>query len=109
MAIAFAVVGAGFATVGAPAGPLLVQAVDRSGMEGQYGLSAGLTTTLFSAGYAAGPLLGGGLRAELPFWVITVMAGAACLVLTAWMGRRLALVPERALAPGPKPQTAARP
>lgn len=109
VAIAFAVVGAGFATVGAPAGPLLVQAVDRSGLEGMYGLSAGLTTTIFAAGYALGPLFGGGLRVALPFWVIALISGALALIVTAWAGRRLARAAEPALAPGPKPGAALRP
>lgn len=109
VAIAFAVVGAGFATLAAPAGPLLVQAVDRGGMEGMYGLSAGITVTIFAAGYAAGPLLGGGLRVALPFWAITVITGALTLLMTAWIARRLARAPGSGLAPRPKPGAAVRP
>jgi MFS transporter, DHA1 family, solute carrier family 18 (vesicular amine transporter), member 1/2 len=107
--VAFALVGTGFATMAAPAGPLLVEAVDRTGLAGMYGLSAGVTTTIFAAGYAAGPLVGGGLRAALPFWVLTLATGALALLTTAWVGRRLARAGEPALAAGPKPGAALRP
>ena len=59
VAIAFAVVGAGMAALGASSGALMVEAVNEAGMEGRYGLSSALLTIVFAAGYAFGPLAGG--------------------------------------------------
>ena len=44
VALAFAAVGAGMACMGAPSGPLMVEAVDEAGMAGRYGLSSAVMT-----------------------------------------------------------------
>lgn len=87
--IAFAVVGAGMAALGAPSGALMVEAVDDAGMAGRYGLSSASLTVVFSLGYALGPLLGALASAALPFGATVGIAAGAILVLTVWLGRAL--------------------
>lgn len=84
VAAAFAVVGVGFATMAAPSGPLLTQAVDEAGLEGMYGFSAALLTTVYSAGYTVGPVTGAGLRAVLPFWCVVAVAAAGVAAIAIW-------------------------
>jgi MFS family permease len=87
------VVGAGFAIVASPSGPLLTMAVDDAGMHGAYGLSAGVLTVVFAFGYAFGPLGGAAGRAVLPFWLLCVILGALALGAAVWAWRQLAGVP----------------
>jgi MFS family permease len=108
VALAFAVVGAGMATMAAPTGPLMVEAVDAAGMAGQYGLSSAAMTVIFALGYAVGPLFGAAASATLPFLVTMIAAAALVLVVTAWSARAL---PRRtggapALAAGPRTEEA---
>ena len=91
MALAFALVGVGFATMAAPSGPLLTRAVDDAGLEGMYGFSAALLTTVYSAGYTVGPVAGAGLRALLPFQGVVAVAAAGVAAVAIWAAR---LVPE---------------
>jgi MFS family permease len=93
VALALLAFGAGLATLAAPSGPLLSEAVDRAGMEGNYGVSAGILTAIFAVGYAVGPLLGAAVSARLPF--------LAALVAGAFVVAVAALWAYRALAPGP--------
>jgi MFS family permease len=97
VAVSFALVGAGIGTMAAPTGPLLTEAVDRAGLTAMYGWSAGVINLVWAAGYALGPLIGGGLRAALPFWAVTVAAAAAIAIAAVLLHRRLAA---RATAPG---------
>ncbi len=89
MAIAFAVVGAGMAALGAPSGALMVEAVDDAGMAGRYGLSSAALTVVFSLGYALGPLFGALATAALPFGVIMAVAAAGVAAMTLWLARAL--------------------
>jgi DHA1 family solute carrier family 18 vesicular amine transporter 1/2 len=84
VALAFALVGIGFATMAAPSGPLLTQAVDEAGLEGMYGFSAALLTTVYAAGYTVGPVTGAGLRALLPFWCVVAIAAAGVAAVAIW-------------------------
>jgi MFS family permease len=84
VALAFAVVGVGFATIAAPSGPLLTRAVDDAGLRGMYGFSAALLTTVYSAGYTVGPLAGAGLRALLPFWCVVAIAAVGAAAVAIW-------------------------
>ena len=104
VALAFAVVGAGMAGLGASSEALMVEAVDEAGMEGRYGLSSALLTIVFSMGYAVGPLVGAAASATLPFVVTTTLAALGTLALVAWIGRILPRDHARtaALAHGPK-------
>ncbi len=102
------VVGAGFAIVASPSGPLLTMAVDDAGMKGAYGLSAGVLTVVFASGYAAGPLAGAAGSAVLPFWLLCIFMGVVALALAFWAWRQLAGVPETAVGTtpeGPAPQS----
>jgi MFS family permease len=101
VAAAFAVAGAGIGTMAAPTGPLLTEAVDRAGLTGMYGWSAGVINLVWAAGYALGPLVGGGLRAALPFWAVTIAAGAAIAIAAVLLHRRLARSPSHAGAVPP--------
>ena len=87
VAIAFAVVGAGMAALGAPSGALMVEAVDDAGMTGRYGLSSASLTVVFSLGYTLGPLLGALASAALPFAATVGIAAAAILALSVWLYR----------------------
>ena len=87
--IAFAVVGAGMAAMGAPTGPLMVEAVNEAGMEGQYGLSSAMLTVVFAVGYVVGPLLGAAASAVLSFLATMVIAAFAIAVVAAWVARTL--------------------
>ena len=89
VAIAFAVVGAGMAALGAPSGPLMVEAVDDAGMAGRYGLSSASLAVVFSLGYALGPLLGALASVALPFAATVAIAAGAILVLSVWLYRVL--------------------
>lgn len=89
VAIAFAVVGAGMAALGAPSGPLMVEAVDDAGMAGRYGLSSASLAVVFSLGYALGPLLGALASVALPFAATVAIAAVAILVLSVWLYRVL--------------------
>jgi MFS family permease len=104
VAIAFAVVGAGMAAMGAPSGPLMVEAVDEAGMAGQYGLSAAMLTVVFAVGYAVGPLLGAGASAVMPFLATMILAAVCIAAVTAWVVRTLPREQraEEALAAGPR-------
>lgn len=104
VALAFAVVGAGLAGLGASSGALMVEAVDEAGMAGRYGLSSALLTIVFSMGYAVGPLFGAAASATLPFVATTTLAGLGTLALVAWIGRILPGDDARtaALAHGPE-------
>lgn len=73
--IVLAVVFFGAAILAAPAGVLFAESVDAIGLVGSYGLSAAAMGVVYAAGFALGPLVGGGLAAVIPFWGI-------CLVLT---------------------------
>jgi MFS transporter, DHA1 family, solute carrier family 18 (vesicular amine transporter), member 1/2 len=90
VAIAFAVVGAGIGGLGASSGALMVEAVDRAGMAGRYGLSAAVLTVVFSLGYVLGPLLGAAASALTSWAVTTVVAAVMVLAVTAWCARALA-------------------
>lgn len=98
VAVAFAVVGVGMAALGAPSGPLLVEAVDDAGMGGRYGLSSAMLTVVFAIGYSAGPLLGAAASALIPFQATVAIAAGATLVLAVWLSR--ALPREHPTAPG---------
>lgn len=89
VAVAFAVVGAGMATMAAPTGPLMVEAVDRAGMTGRYGVSSAAMTVIFALGYAVGPLLGAAGSAALPFLATTLIAAAGVVAVTVWAARAL--------------------
>ncbi len=104
VAVAFAVVGAGMAAMGAPTGPLMVEAVNEAGMEGQYGLSSAMLTVVFAVGYVVGPLLGAAASALLPFPATMIIAAAAIAVVAAWVARTLPRQqpPGEALAVGPR-------
>lgn len=104
VAIAFAVVGAGMAAMGAPTGPLMVEAVDEAGMAGQYGLSSAMLTVVFAVGYAVGPLLGAGASAVMPFLATMILAAIAIALVAAWVARTLPKeqTAEQALAAGPR-------
>lgn len=78
VAIGFALLGCGLATLAAPSAPLIILAADRSGMEGMYGVSAAVINLVFAAGYAFGPLLGGAAALAVPFAAIA--AGSAVLL-----------------------------
>lgn len=88
--VAFAVVGAGMACVAAPAGPLMVEAVDETDMIGSYGVSGAVLTAIFAAGYSLGPLLGAGTSAMMPLLGTVIIAAVLALSVSAWAGRRLA-------------------
>jgi MFS family permease len=90
VAIAFAVVGVGIGALGASSGALMVEAVDRAGMAGRYGLSAAVLTVVFSLGYVLGPLLGAAASALASWSVTTVVAAVLVLAVTAWCARALA-------------------
>lgn len=104
VAIAFAIVGAGMAGLGASTGALMVEAVDEAGMAGRYGLSSALLTIVFSLGYVLGPLLGAAGSAVMPFTATTVLAAGGVLVVVAWIARALPANerPASPLAAGPK-------
>jgi MFS transporter, DHA1 family, solute carrier family 18 (vesicular amine transporter), member 1/2 len=104
VAIAFAVVGAGMAAMGAPTGPLMVEAVDEAGMTGQYGLSSAMLTVVFAVGYAVGPLLGAGASAVMPFLATMILTSAAIALVAAWVARTLPReqTAREALAAGPR-------
>ena len=104
VALAFAAVGAGMACMGAPSGPLLVEAVDEAGMAGRYGLSSAVMTVVFALGYALGPVLGAGSSAVLPFTATMVIAAAAVALVALWVARALPAEHARrtGLAPGPR-------
>jgi MFS transporter, DHA1 family, solute carrier family 18 (vesicular amine transporter), member 1/2 len=89
VAVAFAVVGAGMAALGASTGALMVEAVDEAGMAGRYGLSSALLTIVFSMGYVAGPLLGAAGSAVAPFPVTALVAAAMVLAAVVWIARAL--------------------
>jgi MFS family permease len=105
VAASFALVGVGFATIAAPSGPLLTRAVDDAGLRGMYGFSAALLTTVYSAGYAVGPLAGAALRALLPFWCVVAIAAAATAAVAAGAAR---LVREPRRAPVAREEAAQR-
>ena len=104
VALAFAAVGAGMACMGAPSGPLLVEAVDEAGMAGRYGLSSAVMTVVFALGYALGPLLGAGSSAVLPFGATMAIAAVLVVLVAVWVARALPAEHARAtgLAPGPR-------
>ena len=104
VAIAFAVVGAGMAAMGAPTGPLMVEAVDEAGMTGQYGLSSAMLTVVFAVGYAVGPLLGAAASAVMPFLATMILTAIGIALVAAWVARTLPReqTSEDALAAGPR-------
>ncbi|MGE3238302.1 MAG: MFS transporter [Thermoleophilia bacterium] len=89
VAVAFALVGVGLGCCSAPTGPLMVRAVDEAGMHGQYGLSSAVLTVVFSLGYLAGPVLGAGARAILPFTATLAIAAAIAVAVAAYTSRTL--------------------
>jgi SET family sugar efflux transporter-like MFS transporter len=86
-------VGAGLAILGAGTGALLTEAVDDAGMAGAYGLSAGVLTVIFAAGYAVGPLAAAAGAAVAPFWALCIVLGVAALLASLWAWRQLAASP----------------
>lgn len=89
VAVAFAVVGAGMACVSAPAGPLMVEAVDETAMAGNHGVAGAVLTAIFAAGYAVGPLLGALASLTLPFAATLTVAAALALLIAVGAGRTL--------------------
>jgi hypothetical protein len=63
-------------------------------MRGRYGISAGVLTVIFAAGYSLGPLIGAAASAALPFGVIAAGLGIVILACAALAYR--VLDPERA-------------
>lgn len=104
VALAFVVVGAGMASLGTPAGPLMVEAVEEAGMAGRHGLSSAMLNVVFALGYAAGPLLGATASAALPFGAVMAIAAAGALALAVGLARSLPREGPgvRGLAPGPR-------
>ncbi len=104
VAIAFAVVGAGMAAMGAPTGPLMVEAVNEAGMVGQYGLSSAMLTVVFAVGYVVGPLLGAAASAVMPFLATMILTAIGIALVAAWVARTLPReqTEEAALAAGPR-------
>ncbi|MEQ8834639.1 MAG: MFS transporter [Miltoncostaeaceae bacterium] len=90
VAVAFAVVGAGMACISAPAGPLMVEAVDETSMAGNHGVAGAVLTAIFAAGYAVGPLSGALASLALPFVATLCIAAAAALLISLGAGRSLA-------------------
>ena len=81
VALAFVGVGAGLAALGASSGALMVESVDQAGMAGRYGLSAALLTSVFSAGYVLGPLLGAAASALISYTATVILAAALYTLL----------------------------
>jgi MFS family permease len=80
-----ALVGVGLGAMGAGIGALMTEAVDDAGRAGQYGLSAGILSALFSLGALAGPLLGGVARIALPFSTTVILLAIGVAAATIWM------------------------
>jgi MFS transporter, DHA1 family, solute carrier family 18 (vesicular amine transporter), member 1/2 len=115
VALALLVMGLGFGTMGASCGALLTEAVDEAGLAGNYGLSAAILTVVYSAGYAAGPLVGAAAVAATSF-AGAMIAGAALVGATAvWAvaGLRATATDPPLTPPGdalaPRPRGSARP
>lgn len=79
VAISFFLLNCGLATLAAPSSPLIVLAADRAGMEGMYGVAAGMINLLFALGYALGPLLGAVSALALPFFAVALFAAGLVL------------------------------
>lgn len=94
VALAFAVAGMGMACVAAPSGPLMIEAVDRTEMRGNHGVSAAVLSAIFAAGYAVGPLLGAAAAATLSFPVTTAIAAVCSLAIALWAARTLRVTPD---------------
>ncbi len=82
---AVAVLGVGLGAMGAGIGALMTEAVDDAGLSGQYGLSAGILSALFSLGALAGPLFGGAARIALPFSATVILLAIGVAGATIWM------------------------
>jgi DHA1 family solute carrier family 18 vesicular amine transporter 1/2 len=108
--VALVAMGIGFGTMSASSGPLLTEAVDEAGLSGNYGLSSAILTTVWSAGYAAGPLIGAAAAATMPFAGAMVVGGSAVALTAVWAVRGLRAAPGAgpvapaagALADGPR-------
>lgn len=94
VALAFAVAGMGMACVAAPSGPLMIEAVDRTEMRGNHGVSAAVLSAIFAAGYAVGPLLGAAAAATLSFPATTAIAAVCSLAIALWAARTLRVTPD---------------
>jgi DHA1 family solute carrier family 18 vesicular amine transporter 1/2 len=81
---AMVLVGVGLGALGAGVGALMTEAVDEVGLTGQYSLSAGSLTALFSIGALLGPVLGGGARLVLTYLATVVLLALAVLAATTW-------------------------
>lgn len=82
--LALILLGVGFGTMSASSGPLLTEAVDEAGLTGNYGLSSAILTAVYSAGYAAGPLVGAAAAATLPFAGAMVVGAALVALAAVW-------------------------
>lgn len=89
VALAFAVAGAGMACAAAPSGPLMVEAVDRTDMAGNHGVSGAVLAAIFAAGYALGPLLGAAASATIPFPATVTIAAVCSAAVALWAARAL--------------------
>lgn len=78
------VLGAGLGALGAGVGALMTEAVDEVGLAGNYGLSAGLLSALFSIGSLAGPLFGALARTVLPYAATMILLALVCAAATLW-------------------------
>jgi predicted MFS family arabinose efflux permease len=63
----------------------MTEAVDDADLAGQYGLSAGIMSALFSLGALAGPLFGGIARLGLPYVATVGLLSVAVAGATVWM------------------------
>ncbi len=79
----------GAAVLAAPAGPLFAESVDAIGLVGSYGLSAGAMGVVYAAGFALGPLIGGGLAVAIPFWGICMVVAGIVAIGTFSIARML--------------------
>ena len=95
---AVVVLGIGLGSFGAGIGALMTEAVDAAGYAGQYGLSAGVMSAIFSLGALVGPVVGAAARTVLPYLATAAMLSAIILAATIWMVRELAAA--RETAPG---------
>lgn len=87
--VAVVLLGVGLGSFGAGIGALMTEAVDAAGLAGQYGLSAGIMSAIFSIGALAGPLLGGIARTVLPYLATVGLLALFIAGATLWMVRTL--------------------
>lgn len=79
------VLGVGLGSLGAGIGALMTEAVDAVGLAGQYGLSAGILSAIFSLGALAGPVLGAIARTGLPYLATVGILAVGIAGATLWM------------------------